>query len=114
MQINTVSEVSSTENPTRILGMRGMVRRFRGLFALGNADCDVRRDQVHALVSENGAGKSTLMKSLFGVYTRDGSGMIFVGKHVNFTIPRQAQLTRITTIYHELNQVPQIRRCCRG
>jgi ribose transport system ATP-binding protein len=91
--IRTTSEVSSTENPTPLLDMRGIARRFPGALALGNVDFDNRRGEAHALVGENGA---------------------LVGKRANLTTPRQAQLAGITTIHQELNQAPQIRRCYRG
>ena len=91
-----------------LLEMRGIVKQFPGVLALDNVDFDVRRGEVHALVGENGAGKSTLMKIVSGVYERDGGEVFFKGQRVNFTTPRQAQVAGISTIYQELNQVPQL------
>lgn len=88
--------------------MRGIVKRFPGVLALQAVDFDVRRGEVHALCGENGAGKSTLMKCISGVYTRDDGEMHFAGRPVNFTTPRQAQAAGITTIYQELNLIPQL------
>jgi ribose transport system ATP-binding protein len=88
--------------------MRGITKRFPGVLALSDVNFDVRRGEVHVLVGENGAGKSTLMKILAGVYSLDAGEVIFQGKSVNFTNPRQAQDAGIATIYQELNQVPYL------
>jgi len=88
--------------------MRSITKEFPGVLALSNVDFNVRKGEVHALVGENGAGKSTLMKIIAGVYTRDEGEVIFQGKPVDFTNPRQAQESGIATIYQELNQVPYL------
>jgi ribose transport system ATP-binding protein len=91
-----------------LVQMRAITKRFPGVLALCDVDFDVLPGEVHALVGENGAGKSTLMKILAGVYTRDSGEVVFQGQPVHFTTPRQAQVAGITTIYQELNQVPQL------
>jgi len=107
MQANTVSEKDEL-NTAPLLEMRNITKRFPGVLALSDVNFDARRGEVHALLGENGAGKSTLMKIIAGVYTRDNGDMIFKGKHVHFSNPRQAQIAGITTIYQELNQVAQL------
>jgi len=96
----------STSQP--LLEMRSITKRFPGVLALSEVNFDVRPGEVHVLVGENGAGKSTLMKILAGVYTRDSGEVLFRGKLVDFTTPRQAQDAGIVTIYQELNQVAQL------
>lgn len=91
-----------------LLEMRSITKRFPGVLALADVSFDVQQGEVHALLGENGAGKSTLMKILAGVYTRDAGDILFKGQAVNFTTPRQAQIAGITTIYQELNQIPQM------
>lgn len=91
-----------------LLVMRGIVKHFPGVLALNGVRFDLRRGEVHALVGENGAGKSTLMKVLSGVYQADSGDIIFKGQHVHFRNTRQSQNAGITTIYQELNQVPQL------
>lgn len=105
------ADFAVTNNPQQespLLEMRSIGKRFPGVVALSNVPFDVRKGEVHALVGENGAGKSTLMKIIAGVYTRDSGDMIFKGQLVEFTNPRQAQAAGITTIYQELNQIPQL------
>ncbi|MBX3061902.1 MAG: sugar ABC transporter ATP-binding protein [Anaerolineae bacterium] len=103
--------ISSTiaDSPSEpILQMIGISKSFPGVQALSNVSFDLHKGEVHALLGENGAGKSTLTKILSGVYTRDSGEIIFKGKQVSFSTPRQAQLAGITTIYQELNQIPQL------
>lgn len=91
-----------------LLEMRHISKSFPGVRALNDVSFDVRQGEVHALVGENGAGKSTLMKILSGVYQADAGEVIFQGRPVRFTSPRQAQMAGIATIYQELNQVPYL------
>lgn len=98
----------SSKNPAPLLEMHAINKRFPGVVALSDVDLEVRKGEVHGLVGENGAGKSTLMKIISGVYKRDSGDVLFKGQPVNFTTPRQAQIAGITTIYQELNQIPQL------
>ena len=60
------SRVTSQPTTTPLLEMRGIVKRFPGVLALGGVDLDVRPGEVHCLLGQNGAGKSTLVNSLLG------------------------------------------------
>jgi ribose transport system ATP-binding protein len=49
-----------------LLEVRGLVKDFPGVRALGGVDFDVEVGEVHCLVGQNGAGKSTLIKCVSG------------------------------------------------
>lgn len=100
--------VPSTQDKPALLEMRAITKRFPGVLALADVNFSVGPGEVVALVGENGTGKSTLMKIISGVYVVDAGEIIYKGKPVNFTNPRQAQAAGIATIYQELNQVPQL------
>lgn len=107
--MTTSTEVDSpTPSKTTLLEMRAITKRFPGVLALSDVSFTVGQGEVVALVGENGAGKSTSMKIISGVYTADAGEIIYKGKPVTFTNPRQAQAAGIATIYQELNQVPQL------
>jgi ribose transport system ATP-binding protein len=91
-----------------LLEMRQITKVFPGVRALTDVDFTILPGEVHALMGENGAGKSTLMKILSGVYQRDGGDLLFKGRSVRFSTPRQAQDAGIATIYQELNQIPYL------
>jgi galactofuranose transport system ATP-binding protein len=83
-------------------------KRFGGTVALDRVDLSLPAGEVHALVGENGAGKSTLIKIITGVHRPDGGIVRYLGEPVSFGAPRDAQAAGISTIYQELNLVPQM------
>ena len=91
-----------------LLELRGIDKRFPGVHALKDAQFDVRRGEVHALIGENGAGKSTLIKIVSGVYRPDSGDIRLAGAPVEFSNPREAQSAGIATIYQELGLYPEL------
>lgn len=88
--------------------MEGIEKRFPGVLALDQSSFELRAGEVHALVGENGAGKSTLMKIVGGIYSKDAGRVLFKGKKVDVTNPRQAQELGISIIHQELNLMPHL------
>ena len=88
-----------------ILTMKGIDKSFPGVHALDHVDLEVRRGEVHALMGENGAGKSTLMKVLTGIYTKDSGTIIYEGKEIEFSSPKEAQEAGIVIVHQELNMM---------
>ena len=88
-----------------LLSMTGIDKAFNGVPALREADFEVRRGEVHALIGQNGAGKSTLIKVLTGVHEPDPGEIVFRGQPVRFKGPHDAQPAGISTIYQEVNLV---------
>ena len=91
-----------------LLELRGIDKRFPGVHALKDAQFDVRRGEVHALIGENGAGKSTLIKIVSGVYQPDSGEITLEGKSLAFSNPREAHSAGIATIYQELGLYPEL------
>ncbi len=91
-----------------LLSMKGIQKYFPGVHALDDARLDLRSGEVHALVGENGAGKSTLMKVLTGIYKRDSGTILYKGKEVSFSSPKEAQAAGIGIIHQELNLMPHL------
>ncbi len=85
--------------------MKGIDKSFPGVHALDHVDLEVRKGEVMALMGENGAGKSTLMKVLTGIYTKDSGSIVYEGKEVAFSGPREAQDAGIVIVHQELNMV---------
>lgn len=88
-----------------ILTMKGIDKSFPGVHALDHVDLEIRKGEVHALMGENGAGKSTLMKVLTGIYSKDEGTIIYEGKEVEFSNPREAQDAGIVIVHQELNML---------
>ncbi|MDP6637576.1 MAG: sugar ABC transporter ATP-binding protein [Phycisphaerae bacterium] len=86
-----------------LLRMEGIVKAFSGVRALDGVDFDVCAGEVHALIGENGAGKSTLMNVLAGRFGDYQGRIIFDGRDVRITHPRQALDMGVAVIYQELS-----------
>ncbi len=91
-----------------ILRVENLCKSFNGIPALENVSFSVRRGEIHGLMGENGAGKSTLVKLLTGIYSKDSGQIIFDGKPCNFSGSLDAQKAGISTIYQELNMIPEL------
>ncbi len=91
-----------------LLSIKGLHKRFPGVYALRGVDFDVYAGEIHALLGENGAGKSTLIKTIAGVYKPDEGEIKLTGQPVSFASPREAQHKGIDVIYQELSLYPEL------
>jgi ribose transport system ATP-binding protein len=99
---------TQTTRAGTLLQMSGIVKQFPGVLALGGVDLDVRPGEVHCLLGQNGAGKSTLIKVLSASYQPDGGTISWEGEEVRLTTPVAAMRLGISTIYQELDLVPDL------
>lgn len=88
-----------------ILTMKDIDKSFVGVHALKNAQLELKRGEVHALMGENGAGKSTLMKILTGIYSKDSGTIVYDGKEVEYKNPKEAQNAGVVIVHQELNMM---------
>jgi ribose transport system ATP-binding protein len=98
----------SSDDPSVVLELRHVVKRFGGAVALSGVDFTLRRGEIHGLLGENGAGKSTLMKILSGVHSPDEGEIILEGQPVRFHSPAGAKALGIGMIYQELTTMPSL------
>jgi galactofuranose transport system ATP-binding protein len=92
---------------TSLLSMHSITKTFGGIAALTDASLEVAPGEVHALIGQNGAGKSTLIKVLTGYHSKTSGQVVFEGKPFEVGSPRAAQEAGVSTIYQEINLVPQ-------
>ncbi len=91
-----------------LLSVRGIVKRFPGVLALGGVDFELRSGEIHALVGENGAGKSTLMKIVAGMLPPDEGTLELDGRERRFQDVVEAQAAGIAVIHQELCLAPHL------
>jgi galactofuranose transport system ATP-binding protein len=91
-----------------VLTMTAISKSFPGVRALDGVDFRLFPGEVHALMGENGAGKSTLIKVLTGVYGIDSGTISLGGEHVAFSGPMQAAAAGVSTVYQEINLLPNL------
>jgi D-xylose transport system ATP-binding protein len=99
-----VTTSQPAESPTRqpLLELRGITKRFGAVQALTGVNLSVYPGEVIALVGDNGAGKSTLVKTIAGINIPDHGEILFDGKRVHFTGPRDPAALGISTVYQDL------------
>ena len=91
-----------------LLKLSDIDKSFPGVHAVDHVNLEVQRGQVHMLVGENGAGKSTLMQILSGAQRADSGRIVFKGKNVEMSSPKQALELGIGMVYQELSLVPNL------
>ena len=88
-----------------LLTMKNIKKSFSGVAALKNAELELNKSEVVALMGENGAGKSTLMKILTGIYSKDEGVITFEGKEVEYKSVSESEEAGIAIVHQELNMM---------
>lgn len=95
-------------SPTPLVEARRISKSFGKVRALVDVDFHVGRQEIVGLVGDNGAGKSTLIKIFTGVVTPDAGQLLFEGRPVRLTSPKDARALGIETVYQDLALVEQM------
>jgi D-xylose transport system ATP-binding protein len=87
---------------TPVIELKNVKKSFGPVEVLRDVNFTVRAGEVTALVGDNGAGKSTLIKGLAGIQPYDAGTILFEGKPVELTSPRQSSEMGIDVVYQDL------------
>jgi len=90
------------DDGTPTLELRGVNKSFGAIQVLHDVHLKAYPGQVTALVGDNGAGKSTLIKSIAGIHAIDSGEVLFEGKPVSISGPREAADLGIEIVYQDL------------
>ncbi len=85
--------------------MQGICKYFGTVAANNNANLEVKRGEIHALLGENGSGKSTLMNMLAGIYSHDAGTITIEGKDCSFTSPHDSLSAGIGMVHQHFKLV---------
>jgi fructose transport system ATP-binding protein len=91
-----------------ILTARKLVKRYGRVTALNEADFDLHKGEILAVIGDNGAGKSSMIKAISGAITPDEGEIKLEGKPIHFTSPMQARAAGIETVYQNLALSPAL------
>jgi len=91
-----------------LVEVRGAVKRYPGVTALGGVSLKVYEGEVVALIGENGAGKSTLMKILGGLVRPDEGEILIDDRQVTIDSVSRATELGIALIHQELNTLDNL------
>ncbi len=65
-----------------VVRLRGLVKRYGSLTALGGVDLDIVRGEIFGLLGPNGAGKTTLISIVAGLARASGGSATVLGRDV--------------------------------
>lgn len=86
-----------------ILECKNLTKKFVGLVALENFNCQIKENEIVGLVGPNGSGKSTFLNLIVGFYPPSSGVIFFKGKRITGLAPNKtAQLGIAKT-----NQIPR-------
>jgi fructose transport system ATP-binding protein len=91
-----------------VLEGRELNKRYGRVVALDNANFELRRNEILAVIGDNGAGKSTLIKALCGAVIPDSGHILLGGQQVHFKSPIDARHAGIETVYQNLALSPAL------
>ncbi|MBC6437692.1 MAG: sugar ABC transporter ATP-binding protein [Rhodobacteraceae bacterium] len=97
---------STASNVPPIVEMKNIEKHFGNIIALAGVSFDVRSGECHCLLGDNGAGKSTFIKTMSGVHQPTHGELLFEGKRMDFTTPRDAMEVGIATVFQDLAMIP--------
>lgn len=88
-----------------IVKMVDIKKHFGPVIALNGVSFDVKPGECHCLLGDNGAGKSTFIKTMSGVHKPTSGQIMFEGKEMNFSSPRDSMEAGIATVYQDLAMI---------
>lgn len=88
-------------NKEVILETIALEKHFGGIKAVDKVDLKLYRNEILGIVGDNGAGKSSLIKTITGVYRKDGGEIFVNGEKVEIYNTRDAKKLGIETVYQD-------------
>ncbi|MDD5468047.1 MAG: ABC transporter ATP-binding protein [Anaerolineales bacterium] len=73
-----------------LLYVDNLTKRFPQVTAVDCVSLEIARGEIHCLLGENGAGKTTLAECIYGYLRPDSGRLIYKGKPVDITSPKEA------------------------
>ena len=95
--------MTEEHNDGLVLEMHGVSLSFGAVQALQDAEFELRRNEVMALVGENGAGKSSLVKILAGLHRPDSGEIVLEGQTYSDLLHVKGP---VAVVQQELSLVP--------
>lgn len=101
-------EVTTTEQRSPFVELRGIVKRYGPVTAVNAADLALYPGEIVGLVGKNGAGKSSIIKILAGASSPDEGSILIGGEPVVFANPHAATRRGLAFVHQELALVPDL------
>jgi len=88
-----------------VLETKALEKHFGGIKAVDKIDMKLYKNEILAVVGANGAGKSTLIKTITGVYKKNGGEIFLNGIKVEINSTRDAIRLGIETVYQDMGLI---------
>jgi ABC-type branched-subunit amino acid transport system ATPase component len=93
---------------TALLEVRGLKKRFGGLYAVSDLEFQVEPGEVVSVIGPNGAGKTTMFNLITGMYGPDGGQIVFDGQDVVGFKPNQITKLGIARTFQTVHLFPNM------
>lgn len=85
-----------------VLEVRGAVKSYGFVTALGSVDLTLKRGEILALLGDNGAGKTSLVRAISGIMRLDEGDILLEGQKLTLGSPGDARRAGIETVFQNL------------
>lgn len=92
--------ITNTIEP--LVQLKSVSKHFGAVRAIDGVDLEIFSSEVVALVGDNAAGKSTIARMLSGVYAPTAGEILFHGKQLDITTPKEAYEAGIAAVFQEM------------
>jgi ABC-type branched-subunit amino acid transport system ATPase component len=91
-----------------ILEIRGVVKRFGGVTAVGGVSLELEPGRIYGLIGPNGSGKTTLFNCITGVERRDEGEIRYKGRRIDGLEPHQVFHLGIGRTFQVIRVFPEL------
>ena len=102
-EANKVSGGDINKKQALRLQLKGLTKSFPGVLANDDVSFAIKPGEIHALLGENGAGKSTLVKMIYGILQPNDGEILWNGKLLNISNPREARKLGIGMVFQHFS-----------
>lgn len=85
------------------LVFQNISKRYGAVIAIKQADMEIEKGEIRAILGGNGSGKSTLAKIAGGLIGRDSGEILFDGKRLDFQSPKEAKKNHVIMTSQDLS-----------
>jgi branched-chain amino acid transport system ATP-binding protein len=93
---------------SRLLEVRGLSKRFGGLYALRDLDLDIDEGEIVSVIGPNGAGKTTFFNALTGLYEPDAGKIRFDGRNLPGLKPNRITKLGVARTFQTVHVFPNM------
>jgi ABC-type branched-subunit amino acid transport system ATPase component len=91
-----------------LLEVRGLIKHFLGVTAVGGVDLAVEPGELVSLIGPNGSGKTTLFNCVTGYLAADGGRVLFRGRDLTGAPPHRVARLGVARTFQQVSVFPRL------